>query len=1332
MKLYLLLFIFILSVATVTTSVFADSSDYWAECAGSCSDNICGSSGYWDHCCTVGQNLGSTYFCCYVSGYTWFNGYCCPDDTRSCSNTCDYTKTPAEYCTGITQTCNNLGNWGSCSGGSCVCTPGQCGVPAGGCTIPIDFDVTFCQNGLNSQTQNWAVKVGTTVTYISGFRPASCITRYNIPANTRYDYQAFSGYTCTNGCGGLITSNNQKTATYTLSPCPSYGTQSSCNGASGCTWCTGDGSCKASTSVVCQPGQCNGASQYCTSSCTWSTCPGTNAQCYCSGGSCQSCGSNICSVPSYTCVPPSGTCSETDGGNNPTAAGTCTDASGSIGDYCSGGTTLSEAYCSSSDVCIRAPDKNCQDYENYYCNANGNYYRDEWRCSIDLSVGASYCNNGAADTLIETCSDSCSVECNSNSDCASNNCNLATCTCVGVDNPPSCLISSISESSSYAYASGSTVWYSTASSGSFTVNVAASDDKGVSSVSFPATVSSGGSDTTSPYSRTYSWDTSDTFSSSATVTAFDTISQTGTCQFTVTRDSTAPTTTASISGSYSITLSRSDNSGGSGVASTQYCFGSGCVPNIGYTAAVGTTCSGCCYVSYRSTDRVDNQESTKTTTFGPTCGCACSSGACCDGCNYRPSSYTCNSNLQTDYSCYWGTACGNDVGVRYFRQNCTGTSSTCSGTTYWTGYSVSDYCGSTEKCIEDVSTCSYASTCDCVCSSGVCCDGCNYRPSGYDCGDCRICDGSSGCNYKCTGSVTSCECIPSDDSCRNCASFYGTDCDYGTCNINQKPSWSCSSGTCTYSCYNDDAGCLNACALTSAAISRNCGGDTICEEGNTISMTAAYTGDCRAADFLQIDARGGGCELSWTGGDMQGIGRTVSSGGMDGGTFTATWTIPTVTQACSGQTVNAFASGLYDGGAPGTPGTQRIGYTEALSGWFTFEVIDADITISSTPTLGSGYVTVDGSAITTARTFTWTPGSTHTLSAASIVSCDTGCQNVFNSWSDGGARTHTITTPTNPTTYTANYQRQYYLDMQDTPSGRGSVTPADGWRNSGSPVTIQATADYGFGFMSWSGSGTGSYSGTSNPRSITISGAITEIANFAVDECDALDDPRCDDGEICTADTCIDPLAPNSVCQNTDEPTTKQCGTEYCGDDYCDDAASTLYYYNPDDCTLFCDGSGSCESTCKPCTPLTQQCWLNGNWDGDAILCNCDCGDYDIEETATNGNTCGDGKDNDCDTLIDTREPDCPETSMNFSGTLTYSTGLPVKNSLVEVVISNTIMGFVKKGHSLTDSEGNFFVRLQSLTHKMMNSDFDLAIYVAGEVEAIYEGHYNRETGQCR
>ena len=136
---------------------------------------------------------------------------------------------------------------------------------------------------------------------------------------------------------------------------------------------------------------------------------------------------------------------------------------------------------------------------------------------------------------------------------------------------------------------------------------------------------------------------------------------------------------------------------------------------------------------------------------------------------------------------------------------------------------------------------------------------------------------------------------------------------------------------------------------------------------------------------------------------------------------------------------------------------------------------------------------VDGTPYTAAQSFSWQPGSSHTIATTSPQSGGTGVRYVWTNWSDGGAISRTVAPATNRT-YTAKFSTQYYLTM--THGTAGSVSPASGWRNSGVTVSITASPASGYSFDSWAGTGTGSFSGTTNPASITMGGPITEMATF--------------------------------------------------------------------------------------------------------------------------------------------------------------------------------------------------------------------------------------------
>jgi len=136
---------------------------------------------------------------------------------------------------------------------------------------------------------------------------------------------------------------------------------------------------------------------------------------------------------------------------------------------------------------------------------------------------------------------------------------------------------------------------------------------------------------------------------------------------------------------------------------------------------------------------------------------------------------------------------------------------------------------------------------------------------------------------------------------------------------------------------------------------------------------------------------------------------------------------------------------------------------------------------------------VDGTTYSSPKQFTWVAGSSHTLATTSPRSGGTGVQYVWKKWSDHGAISHSVA-PTTNTNYTATFTTEYYLTMAYGTGG--TVSPASGWKNSGSTVSITARPVRNYTFTNWTGSGTGSYSGTNNPASVTMGGPITETATF--------------------------------------------------------------------------------------------------------------------------------------------------------------------------------------------------------------------------------------------
>ena len=153
----------------------------------------------------------------------------------------------------------------------------------------------------------------------------------------------------------------------------------------------------------------------------------------------------------------------------------------------------------------------------------------------------------------------------------------------------------------------------------------------------------------------------------------------------------------------------------------------------------------------------------------------------------------------------------------------------------------------------------------------------------------------------------------------------------------------------------------------------------------------------------------------------------------------------------------------------------------------------SSITITTVPTGRS--ITVDSVTYTAPQTFSWTQGSSHTISASSPQAGTTGTRYLFGTWSDGGSQSHGVTAPASATTYTVNFITQYQVTTAINPAGSGTVLPTSGsWYAAGSSPTVIATAGTGYAFSAWSGPVTNS---SSSATTITpLTGPVTVTATI--------------------------------------------------------------------------------------------------------------------------------------------------------------------------------------------------------------------------------------------
>ena len=191
--------------------------------------------------------------------------------------------------------------------------------------------------------------------------------------------------------------------------------------------------------------------------------------------------------------------------------------------------------------------------------------------------------------------------------------------------------------------------------------------------------------------------------------------------------------------------------------------------------------------------------------------------------------------------------------------------------------------------------------------------------------------------------------------------------------------------------------------------------------------------------------------------------------------------------------VSAIPDSLYyfsafSGDLSGAATPQTVSLTAPKSVAASFATIPTTMVTTSPSAL---QVTVDGTACTAPCTFQWTPGTSHTLTAATQPGT-AGAQYTFASWSQGGAASQTITASSSTTTYTAAFNLQYLLTTAASPTAGGTITPTSGWYNSGAAVSVGVTVNNGYLFSGFSGS----LSGSVTPQSLTMSGPASVTAQF--------------------------------------------------------------------------------------------------------------------------------------------------------------------------------------------------------------------------------------------
>lgn len=139
-------------------------------------------------------------------------------------------------------------------------------------------------------------------------------------------------------------------------------------------------------------------------------------------------------------------------------------------------------------------------------------------------------------------------------------------------------------------------------------------------------------------------------------------------------------------------------------------------------------------------------------------------------------------------------------------------------------------------------------------------------------------------------------------------------------------------------------------------------------------------------------------------------------------------------------------------------------------------------------------VTVDGVDQAAPYGAAWDDGESHSIGVPSPQAVGTGTRFLFSAWSDGGARTHSVSVG-GDSSFTAQLGAEYELTIDVDPASTGTVDadPEGSWYGAGASVRLTAVPAAGFMFDHWEGQ----LRGAINPGSIAMTEPRAVTAVFA-------------------------------------------------------------------------------------------------------------------------------------------------------------------------------------------------------------------------------------------
>lgn len=197
--------------------------------------------------------------------------------------------------------------------------------------------------------------------------------------------------------------------------------------------------------------------------------------------------------------------------------------------------------------------------------------------------------------------------------------------------------------------------------------------------------------------------------------------------------------------------------------------------------------------------------------------------------------------------------------------------------------------------------------------------------------------------------------------------------------------------------------------------------------------------------------------------------------------------------SCAGYTFHSWnvTGGITVANATSNSTTVLLTNNATLIADYLADLYPATFEENGLPTGTSWSVTLDGSTLASTASIVFSEiAGTHAFSVNGPIPGGTGVQ-----WIPSPA-SGSITVSQTGNTFLISFIKQFTLTLSVTPSNGGSVSPSTGWYNAGSAVYLTASANPGFVFSQWAGSGTGGYTGTSTTVQLWLDGPIGETSVF--------------------------------------------------------------------------------------------------------------------------------------------------------------------------------------------------------------------------------------------